>query len=384
MSAMTRFLIVSYPALGHVNPTLAIARELVAAGEEVTVVTSASFARRFRAAGALVLTPRVAPDVYVAETLTPRSAGRMITGLARRMIVEIVSTLLVARLRADLVLVDAMWEWPARVAGWCGARVALLSTTYAVTEGMPWRWTRHGRAFSGPLTRLHRHRPQVRRINHAGLVLVNSLPELQPAVDTLPARLALVGPLLGDQDGEDDDQLGRWLDSRRGRVLFVSAGTVFARGAAFFRRVIAAFAEADGDWSVVIATGHLDPREVGEPPANVVVRRRVPQIAVLARADVFLTHAGANSVHEAVRAGVPMIVAPRARDQWFIARRLIELRVALALPPVATGPEGLRSVVEYVAADRAMRDRMRSWSSTVAAMTPATSAADRLRMYARG
>lgn len=79
-----------------------------------------------------------------------------------------------------------------------------------------------------------------------------------------------------------------------------------------------------------------------------------------------------------------MIVAPRARDQWFIARRLIELRVALALPPVATGPEGLRSVVEYVAADRAMRDRMRSWSSTVAAMTPATSAADRLRMYARG
>lgn len=381
---MTHFLIVSYPALGHVNPTLAIARELVAAGEEVTVVTSASFARRFRAVGALVLTPRVAPDVYVAETLTPRSAGRMITGLVRRMIVEIVSTLLVARLRADLVLVDAMWEWPARVAGWCGGRVALLSTTYAVTEGMPWRWTRHGRTFPGPLTRLHRHRPQVRRINHASLVLVNSLPELQPAVDTLPARLALVGPLLGDQDGEDDDQLSRWLDSRRDRVLFVSAGTVFARGAAFFRRVIAAFAEADGDWSVVIATGHLDPRKVGEPPANMVVRRRVPQIAVLARADVFLTHAGANSVHEAVRAGVPMIVAPRARDQWFIARRLIELRVALALPPVATGPEGLRSVVECVAADRAMRDRMRSWSGTVAAMTPATSAVDRLRMYARG
>jgi UDP:flavonoid glycosyltransferase YjiC (YdhE family) len=38
----------------------------------------------------------------------------------------------------------------------------------------------------------------------------------------------------------------------------------------------------------------------------------VPQWAVLSKADLFITHGGINSVHDAIRYGVPMLVYPLA------------------------------------------------------------------------
>mmetsp|Transcript_7261 Transcript_7261/g.20591 ORF Transcript_7261/g.20591 Transcript_7261/m.20591 type:complete len:530 (-) Transcript_7261:525-2114(-) len=50
-------------------------------------------------------------------------------------------------------------------------------------------------------------------------------------------------------------------------------------------------------------------------PANVFVRSTVPQLEVLALADVFVTHGGNGSVLEAFSHGVPMLVLPCFGDQ---------------------------------------------------------------------
>jgi MGT family glycosyltransferase len=46
----------------------------------------------------------------------------------------------------------------------------------------------------------------------------------------------------------------------------------------------------------------------------------VPQLQVLQRADVFITHGGMNSVHEGLYYGVPLILIPHQFEQLFNAR----------------------------------------------------------------
>merc|ERR1712061_718923 len=68
---------------------------------------------------------------------------------------------------------------------------------------------------------------------------------------------------------------------------------------------------------VVMALGNeLDALEGMPPtPSNFILRRAVPQLQVLQRCDAFVTHGGANSVHEGLRFGVPLAVVPIFGDQ---------------------------------------------------------------------
>merc|ERR1711957_1136919 len=73
----------------------------------------------------------------------------------------------------------------------------------------------------------------------------------------------------------------------------------------------------DKDLFVVMSLGaHEDSLENMPPtPSNFVLRDAVPQLEVLPLCDAFLTHAGANSMHEALSLGVPMVVVPVFGDQ---------------------------------------------------------------------
>jgi len=65
------------------------------------------------------------------------------------------------------------------------------------------------------------------------------------------------------------------------------------------------------------------PGGVGQLPANATVRSSVPQVEMLhSYADVFISHAGFNSLQESVFEGVPMIAVPQAVDQPANARKV--------------------------------------------------------------
>ena len=66
-------------------------------------------------------------------------------------------------------------------------------------------------------------------------------------------------------------------------------------------------------------------------PPNWTVLGKVDQQQVLSRADVFVTHGGSNSFHEALLSRVPMVVTPFFGDQALIGRRVEEMGVGIAL-----------------------------------------------------
>jgi len=116
------------------------------------------------------------------------------------------------------------------------------------------------------------------------------------------------------------------LDPAR-RLVYVSLGSQSHRAGAervkaFLHAAAAAFAERP-EWQVVISTGGLlEPREIAAPLGGIVTGW-APQLDLLDRAAVMVTHGGMGTVKECIVRGVPMAVFPIDHDQPDNARRVM-------------------------------------------------------------
>jgi UDP:flavonoid glycosyltransferase YjiC (YdhE family) len=67
----------------------------------------------------------------------------------------------------------------------------------------------------------------------------------------------------------------------------------------FYQMCFDAFAQTE--WQVVLSFGtRIDPAALKEPPANFLIAPHVPQLEVLSRADLFISHGGMNSTMESL------------------------------------------------------------------------------------
>ncbi|MDQ6679245.1 MAG: glycosyltransferase [Acidobacteriota bacterium] len=110
-------------------------------------------------------------------------------------------------------------------------------------------------------------------------------------------------------------------DRLNGRPLvFASLGTLQSSNTELFRNIARACGKAGAQ--VVIATGRQDPKELGDLGAHAIAVRYAPQIALFARASLAITHAGLNTVLQALASGVPLLAVPQTHDQPAIAARV--------------------------------------------------------------
>jgi MGT family glycosyltransferase len=168
--------------------------------------------------------------------------------------------------------------------------------------------------------------------------------------------------------------------------VYVSFGTVnWRHRAAEVGRALRSIAEDLGTVPHVRALislgGH---QEAGDMLAstlmrsNVHVAHYVDQWRILQEADVFLTHHGLNSTHEAIYHRVPMVSYPFLWDQPALARRCRELGLAVPLSDTPRGalPAGrvcavLARVRDARAALTRRLETARRWEDRVIAGRPA-------------
>jgi zeaxanthin glucosyltransferase len=116
------------------------------------------------------------------------------------------------------------------------------------------------------------------------------------------------------------------LDPAR-RLVYVSLGSQShragqERAAAFLRAAAEAFANRPA-WQIVLSTGGLlEPAEIPAPP-GAIVTPWAPQLDLLDRAALAVTHGGLGTVKECIVRGVPMVVFPIDHDQPDNARRVV-------------------------------------------------------------
>jgi EryCIII-like glycosyltransferase len=112
-----------------------------------------------------------------------------------------------------------------------------------------------------------------------------------------------------------------------------------------------------------MATGKVDPADLGPLPANVRADRTQPQLDVLAHAAVFVTHAGMGSASESLWFGVPTVAVPQAVDQFTNAEQLRAAGAGVTLPAEEVTAEALRAAVAGAhargARARELRDEVR-------------------------
>lgn len=70
---------------------------------------------------------------------------------------------------------------------------------------------------------------------------------------------------------------------------------------------------------------------LGPIPNNFTVKNKVAQIAILQKADAFITHCGMNSVNESLFYRVPMVLFPLHSEQGVVAHRVEELGAGIKL-----------------------------------------------------
>jgi MGT family glycosyltransferase len=158
-------------------------------------------------------------------------------------------------------------------------------------------------------------------------------------------------------------------------LLLVAFGTAHTRRPDIYRAVIEGF--GDGSWHVVLAIGrHVERAALGSVPDCIEVHETVAQLAVLAHADCFVTHAGAGSATEALWNAVPMVAVPAAGDQFLSADQVTVIGAGWLLPDWAVNATALRRAVEGVRADRGMDQRLAAHRQALHAAGGAPRAAD--------
>ena len=378
------------PAAGHINPTLPLVRELVRQGIQVTYYATDQFREEIERTGA-----EFRP--YPAGTLTAddiaeatQNGGPLLVVTRGLAATETLVPFLVAELRRDppaAVAFDSNALWGRMAAVSLGVPTISFMTTMMVgADGLRRMTAREWFHFTrSALPSLPGVRAAKRRVIRRfgkqiyppyptfpmlGDVTIFGIPRwLQPANPRIDERCHFIGATIdpNTRNGYVDPVLAARLDGPDPLVL-VSLGTLHAGSDAFFRTCFEALADLPAH--VLLAVGsHTDPTRLGRPPANTLVRDSVPQLEVLRRTAVFVTHGGMNSALEGLAYSVPLVVIPQQFEQLIIGQAVADrgagvvLRQNLSNRPVPAAE--LRAAVELALTDSSLRTSAKAMAETV-------------------
>jgi UDP:flavonoid glycosyltransferase YjiC (YdhE family) len=258
----------------------------------------------------------------------------------------------------------AMARWRNRL-GWAG-----------------WHW------YMGPTLRtINRYRrkwglPPLRRIDDtfSPLAQISQLSEGFDFPRRLPPHFHYIGSLASDrQTGRDIRFPWERLDRRP--LIFASLGTVpYHSNVPVFRKIAEACIGVDAQ--LVLALGQWNEagakikNMLGTLPGDHVVVDFAPQLKLLDRAALLITHAGVNTVLEAICRGVPMVALPRIDDQPGMGSRIAFSRIGLCGSFKHATPLDIRGMVRRVLEDDSFRQRTVALKETMLTAGGAKRAAD--------
>ncbi|GCE21328.1 macrolide family glycosyltransferase [Dictyobacter kobayashii] len=409
---MTKYAFLNAPAYGHVNPTLAVAQELVARGDQVIYYLTDEFQASIERTGASFRrfeTPKLQPPQ---GAIRPQGVNiSHLMGMLLRMSTVILPQVVdsLREEQPDCIIYDFMCP-----AGYLAAQILhvpaiLLRPSYvpnaammgrgpfgqgqspmgAFAQGQP---AQGQSPMGGDVAALQEQLdtlcasygiPGIRPIDiwtHNEELNICFIPRaFQPGGDTFDERFVFVGPSILLRQDAPAFELKR--SSEEEPTLFISLGTVMNNQPDFFRTCFEAF--ANQPWHVVMAHGtRIDIAALGPVPANFQVAPYLPQLEVLQQSSAFITHGGMNSTMEGLYYGVPLIVVPQQPEQGITAQRVSELGLGTMLKSDQISVTALQQAVERVHSDPTIHANVQAMQQTVRNSGGYRQAADAITSFA--
>lgn len=186
---------------------------------------------------------------------------------------------------------------------------------------------------------------------HGDAVVYNSVASLQhpERAPWLPRQHHFVGPLIRDE--LLPPELTRWTVGAEGRRVVVALGTFLSHRGDVLAEI------ADGLRKIgaraAIATGPTPVEALGDVPDDWVVAATLPQVALLAHADLAIHHGGNNSVQESLAAGARQMIVPFSTDQFANAADLERAgAAAVSAPNTTRGADFAVAAADLLSTDR--------------------------------
>lgn len=369
---MSKAIFFNVPTQGHVNATLPLTAELMRRGENVVYYLTENYRAKIEATGATFRAyDQIRDDYFESHGLdgsNPLLTARTLIETSQQILPGLIE---IARAeKPDYILHDSMCPWGGLV-----AKALKIPTVSSMSLLMftPMLLIKSG-SFFPMMGKMLTNFPNLRRfskiseeikqkyrievpafadfLNTTGTITINYTSSVfQPSIESFSDTIKFVGPSIAprtDTSGFPFDQLGTK------PLIYISLGTVINQNQDFYRQSIAAF--RDSDYHVVMSIGQrTNIADLGEIPAHFIVRNFVPQLEILQRAALFITHAGLNSVHEGLYYNVPLVLVPQQVEQNYVAGRAEQLGAGVKLPNNQVTPQRLRETAARVLAASSFR-----------------------------
>ncbi|MEK7328316.1 MAG: macrolide family glycosyltransferase, partial [Chloroflexota bacterium] len=375
---MSTAIFFNIPAHGHTNPTLPLVKELVRRGERVIYYNAEPFRAKVEETGAAFRAYDMGDKFGIGHGAdSPLDAMARIMSAAEAVIPAVLDE--VRAEQPDYIIYDSMCVWGKQIArilerpAVCSCSIffvgaknfaalprdrAMFSNTFGqAPHAARWLWQswnaarrikkRYGVESPTPFDFFG---------NPGDLTLVYTSRYFQLGGELFDGAFKFVGPSIAPRDDHSDFPFD-WLDG--GPVIYVSLGTIFNDRPDFFRACLEAFGGAR--YRVVMAIGNkVAADSLGAIPDNFLLRPHVPQLEILPRVSLFITHGGMNSATESAWYGVPMLVAPQMGDQLVVASRVAQLGAGLLVDSRRFTAQTLREAAEKVMSSETFREQSRA------------------------
>ena len=385
---MSKIVFFCIPAHGHTNPTLNVLRELVGRGHQLWYYSYEPFRRKIEATGAKFI-PCDGFDVQ--QKIGPEDAARVGSDLALSIKLLVDTTLALdetvcrhmAEIRPDCIVADSMAVWGKAAALKLGIPFVSSTTTFAFNKHSAKLMKQSGKELFTMLFSMPKLNREVKRLRACGYpvksvlelisnsndthTIVYTSPEFQPCAETFSDKYLFVGPSVRPAESV--------FEKTREKLVYISMGTVNNDMLPLYQNCVEAL--GGSEYQVLISAGEtVDIAALGPLPENVEVYHRVDQIAVLEKADAFITHCGMNSVSESLYFSVPLVMLPQTKEQQAVAERTRMLGAGVMIDD--TSARSIRGAVEKVLADESFRQSAARISAGFRACSGAAGAAEKI------
>jgi zeaxanthin glucosyltransferase len=396
---------VSLPASGHLNPMTALARKVQARGNEVVFIGFPEAEAAIRAAN-LEFVP------FCEREYPMGSIAKALGGVAKLHGLDVVRYS--CREVIPGLLEAALEHLPEKIAE-TGVEALVLDAIYFFLELVPMRlgmpyvhvWTAHHLDFSGatpPALFSWPHETtsaaierNIEGLQICGEILTPLAAIAQPYAEMAgldidwkdPAatisKLAAITQAPREFDfpnpnwpptfhyaGPFHDDEGRqeipfpWEKLTDKPLVYASLGTI-VNGLDYVYRIILEAVGKFPEIQTVLSVGkNINPDVLGPIPPNAIVVSAAPQIELLKRASLCITHAGLNTTLESLAQGVPMVAIPIGYEQPGVAARIAHHGVGEFVEVGDLTVDRLFELIHRVATNQGYRERARYFQDVIA------------------
>lgn len=177
----------------------------------------------------------------------------------------------------------------------------------------------------------------------------------------LPETFHYTGPLFASESRADVPFPYERLTGQP--LIYASLGTLQNRLGYVFQTIVDATRDLDAQLVLSMGGGHAGTLQ--NVPASAIVVEFAPQLELLKRADLTITHAGMNTTMESLSQGVPMVCLPVTNDQPAVGARVAWTGSGLVVPLKQLSKDRLNEAIRSVLYQPTFRERARELQSAI-------------------